>query len=335
MSQDYFRPIVQCDQTRPTNAVAVAGGSLWFTHAQRCVRGGVSERVRALDIPDKVLHRLTAPRPDICGLPMDRPVIMGVLNATPDSFSDGGLDDTNDQAVARAQQMIAQGAQIIDVGGESTRPGAKFVDAQQEIERTIPLLSALRDASAPAALSIDTRKAQVAEAALAAGASMFNDVSGFDFDAASLPLAVRLQPYVCLMHAQGLPETMQDAPDYHDVVLDVYDNLAGKVEACVAAGLSRDRIVVDPGIGFGKTIEHNVMLLKNLSLFHGLGCPILLGVSRKHFIGVIGDAQEPAQRAPGSIAVALEALRQGVQLVRVHDVWQTRQAFDLWAAMRV
>jgi dihydropteroate synthase len=259
---------------------------------------------------------------------------MGVLNVTPDSFSDGGEHNTPDRAVERAATMVKEGAQIIDIGGESTRPGADLVEIEQELDRTIPIIGALCESGVRAAVSIDTRKAAVAKAALAAGAQMFNDVSAFSFDPDSLPLAVAEQPFVCLMHAQGAPKTMQDNPEYRDVTLDVYDYLKERVQTCVDAGLARDRIVIDPGIGFGKTTEHNLQLLRDLSIFHGLGCPILLGVSRKRFIGVIGSAQEPAQRAPGSIAVALEGLRQGVQITRVHDVWQTKQAFALWQAMQ-
>ena len=230
--------------------------------------------------------------------------------------------------------MLQEGAQIIDIGGESTRPGADYVPPEQELDRTIPVIRALREAGLTTAISIDTRKAAVAGAALDAGAQMFNDVSALLFDPDSLPLAVQRQPFVCLMHAQGAPKTMQDAPRYQDVTLDVYDYLQERVQACEAAGLAKSRIVIDPGIGFGKTTDHNLQLMRDLSIFHGIGCPILLGVSRKRFIGVIGSAQETAQRTPGSIAVALEGLRQGVQLVRVHDVWQTKQAFALWQAMQ-
>lgn len=334
MSKLYFRPIVQCDAKRPSAACPLVGGRSWFSHVEVRQRGGASEVVPADEVPAETLVALTAGRAPVCDVPLDAPVIMGVLNVTPDSFSDGGQHEVPERAVERAAAMVTEGAQIVDIGGESTRPGADFVDVEQELARTVPIIGALYDSGIRAAISIDTRKAAVARAALAAGAQMFNDVSAFGFDPDSLPLAVEQQPYVCLMHAQGAPKTMQVSPEYQDVTLDVYDYLQERVQACTDAGLPKDRIVIDPGIGFGKTAEHNLQLLRDLSIFHGLGCPILLGVSRKRFIGVIGSAQEPAHRTPGSIAVALEGLRQGVQITRVHDVWQTKQAFALWQAMQ-
>ena len=334
MPQFYYRPIVQSDVLRPSAACPLAGGRSWFSHVEVRQRGGSSEVVPADEVPTEALVALTSARGPVCGVALDVPVVMGVLNVTPDSFSDGGEHNAPDRAVERAAAMVKEGAQIIDIGGESTRPGADFVEMEQELDRTIPIIRALCESGVRAAVSIDTRKAAVAKAALAAGAQMFNDVSALSFDPDSLPLAVAEQPFACLMHAQGAPKTMQDNPEYSDVTLDVYDYLQERVLACVDAGLAKDRIVIDPGIGFGKTTEHNLQLLRDLSIFHGLGCPILLGVSRKRFIGVIGSAQEPAQRAPGSIAVALEGLRQGVQITRVHDVWQTKQAFALWQAMQ-
>lgn len=334
MSKLYFRPIVQGDANRPPAACPLAGGGSWFSHVEVRQRGAASQVVPADEVPVETLVALTSGRGPVCGLALDAPVIMGVLNVTPDSFSDGGEHEAPDRAVERAAAMVREGAQIVDIGGESTRPGADFVEAEQELGRTIPVITSLCESGVRAAISIDTRKAAVAKAALAAGAQMFNDVSAFGFDPDSLPLAVAEQPFVCLMHAQGAPKTMQQSPEYQDVTLDVYDYLQERVQACVDAGLAKDRIVIDPGIGFGKTTEHNLQLMRDLSIFHGIGCPILLGVSRKRFIGVIGSAQEPAQRTPGSIAVALEGLRQGVQITRVHDVWQTKQAFALWQAMQ-
>lgn len=334
MPQLYFRPIVQSDAIRPSAAYPLVGGRSWFSHVEVRQRGAASKVIPADEVPTQTLAALTAGRGPVCGLPLNEPVIMGVLNVTPDSFSDGGEHEAPDRAVERAASMVQEGAQIIDIGGESTRPGADFVDVERELARTVPVIRSLCASGIRAAISIDTRKAAVAKVALAAGARMFNDVSAFGFDPDSLPLALAEQPFVCLMHAQGAPKTMQQAPEYQDVTLDVYDYLQERVQVCVDAGLPKDRIVIDPGIGFGKSTEHNLQLLRDLSVFHGLGCPILLGVSRKRFIGVIGSAQEPARRTPGSIAVALEGLRQGVQITRVHDVWQTKQAFALWQAMQ-
>ncbi len=326
----YYRPIVQTDRCRPKGACAIAGGWSWFTHAERLERGEISSVVPLSEIPADVLDSITTARGDICGLSMAEPQIMGVLNVTPDSFSDGGQHNTFANAVERAKAMIAEGTTLLDIGGESTRPGADFVESAEEISRTVPVIEALKTVGIETPLSIDTRKADVAQAALDAGALMFNDVTALTYDAESLPLVGREKPFVCLMHSLSDPKTMQNNPKYNDVLLDIYDHLADQVTICVKAGLPKNRIVVDPGIGFGKTIDHNLQLIRGLSLFHGLGCPILLGVSRKRFIGEIGHAQNAADRAPGSIAIALEGLRQGVQFLRVHDVWQTKQAIRLW-----
>ncbi len=256
---------------------------------------------------------------------------MGILNATPDSFSDGGKHETVSAALAGAARM--QGADILDVGGESTRPGAQFVPADAETSRTAPLIAALRAAGHDQIISIDTRKASVADAALASGADLVNDVSGFTFDAALAPLCAERGAPVCIMHAQGDPATMQDAPSYDDVLLDVYDFLAARMAALELLGIPRARMIVDPGIGFGKTLEHNLALLARLSLFHSLGVPVLLGASRKKFIGTLGGATVAAARMPGSLAVALAALKHGTQIVRVHDVPETAQAIALWRAV--
>jgi dihydropteroate synthase len=279
-----------------------------------------------------VLHRLCAPRPAFAGLAMDRPRLMGILNVTPDSFSDGGRFLGAEAAVAQARAM-AEGAEIIDVGGESTRPGAVEVPVDEEIARTVPVIAALREGGLAAPISIDTRKAPVAAAALEAGASIVNDVSAFDFDPTLGPLVAKAAVPVVLMHAQGVPASMQNDPRYGDVLLDVYDALATRLARAEALGIDRSRIVLDPGIGFGKTLEHNLALLRGLSLFHGLGCALLLGTSRKRFIGTIGRAEAADARAPGSIVTALAGVAQGVQITRVHDVAETRQALRLWQSL--
>lgn len=330
----YWRPVAQTDRNRPAGALPLAGGWAWWDRAERLERGGGPGRlVPAQEVPAAVRDRICAPRADLAGLDLGRPRIMGILNATPDSFSDGGQHAGLADALARGQAMVAQGADIIDIGGESTRPGAAVVPAQEETERVVPVIAGLRARGVTAPISLDTRKASVARAGLSAGADVFNDVSALTFDAQSPEVAARSGAPVCLMHAQGDPRSMQDNPAYEDVLLDVYDFLETRIAAAEAAGIARARLILDPGIGFGKTIEHNLALLRGMSLFHALGCPILLGVSRKGFIGVIGNAQEAAKRAPGSIALGLEAIRQGVQVLRVHDVGETKQALSLWQAL--
>ncbi len=329
----YFRPLAQHGPAHPDDALPLAGGPLWFTHAEALSRTAAPRVIPAGEIPADIRARLTAPRAPIAGLSLDAPRIMGIINTTPDSFSDGGKHHAADAALEGARAMIAAGADILDIGGESTRPGAAEVPVDEEIARTAPVIEAIRRDSA-VAISIDTRKSAVATAALDAGASLVNDVAGFTFDAALAPLCAARAVPVCVMHAQGDPETMQDDPRYDDVLLDVYDFLAARIDALVAEGIPRDRIVTDPGIGFGKTRDHNLALLRGLSLFHGLGCGVLLGASRKRFIGTIGNEPRAAARAPGSIAVGLAALAQGVHILRVHDVRDTMQALRLWQAVR-
>ncbi len=331
MSRVYYRPIAQTDPCRPAGALPLAGGWTWFDRAERMTREGGGEVVPAHDIPEEVRARLTAPRTPIAGLGFDAPRIMGILNVTPDSFSDGGQFAALDAAVAQARTMAADGADMIDVGGESTRPGALPVPAEEEIARTAPVIAAIRE-RLRTPISIDTRKAPVARAAMEAGADLVNDVSGFTHDAALAPFCSDAGAPVCVMHAQGDPQTMQENPVYDDVTLDVYDFLAARIDTLVAQGIDAARIVVDPGIGFGKTQAHNLTLLSHLSLFHGLGCPVLLGASRKKFIGTIGAAPDVAARMPGSVAVALAGIAQGVQIIRAHDVGATRSAIALWRA---
>ena len=328
---EYYRAVAQCDLARPSDALTLAGGETWFTHVEVLSRDKPGHIVAAADIPGHVLKNLTTPRADIAGVPMIRPAIMGILNITPDSFSDGGQHNSAKAALDGAQGM--SGAAILDVGGESTRPGAAFVPAAEERARVVPVIEALREAGVSQAISIDTRKAEVAEAALRAGADIVNVVSGFTFDPDLATLCATARVPVCVMHAQGDPATMQDAPHYDNVLLDVYDFLARQIDRLESLGLTRDQIIVDPGIGFGKTQAHNLALLSRLSLFHSLGVPVLLGASRKKFIGTIGGAVQADARMPGSIAVALTALKQGIQIVRVHDVDQTRQAIALWRAV--
>jgi dihydropteroate synthase len=270
--------------------------------------------------------------PPICGLTLDRPRLMGILNITPDSFSDGGDLPTVQAVLDRAQLMTA--ADILDIGGESTRPGAAEVAIAEEIRRTAPMIRALRDAGITTPISIDTRKAKVAEAALAAGANMVNDVSALRFDPDMAALVAQSDVPVCLMHSVGDPATMQANPVYGDVLREVFDHLAERIAMAEAAGIARHNIIADPGIGFGKTLQHNVALLRGLTVYHELGVPLLLGASRKKFIGTISGAEQAKDRMPGSIAVALHGAALGVHILRVHDVRETRQALDLWSAIQ-
>lgn len=329
----YYRPIAQTDAVRPEAALPLAGGWCWFTHAEALTRTGSQGLVAASDIPPALLERLTAPRPALAGVDFERPSVMGILNVTPDSFSDGGRFDAPEAALAQAQALAAAGADILDIGGESTRPGAAEVPVATEISRTAPVIAALRAQGFALPVSIDTRKAPVAVAAVAAGAGLVNDVSAMLFDPAMAATVAGSGAALCLMHAQGTPATMQAGPRYDNVLLDVYDHLAARLAVAEAAGIDRARVLLDPGIGFGKTLDHNLTLLRGLSLFHGLGCPLLLGVSRKRFIGTIAGVDQADARAPGTLAVTLSGLRQGVQMHRVHDVAEIAQGIRLFNAI--
>lgn len=327
-----YRPLPLADAAQWPGAARLAGGPQYFAMVERLARGQPAQIVAATDLPPQALARLTSPRPPLAGVSMDRVQIMGILNVTPDSFSDGGRFLDAGAALAQAQAMIAAGAAIIDIGGESTRPGAAKVPVATEIARTAPVIAAIR-AISDVAISIDTRKAAVAQAALESGASMVNDVSALTFDPAMAAVVAQAGVPLCLMHAQGTPQTMQENPRYHDVLLDVFDWLAARIAVAERAGIARRNLIVDPGIGFGKTVAHNLTLLRNLALLHDLGCPILLGASRKGFIGVIGQAAQVGERLPGSLAVALHGAAMGVQILRVHDSLATRQALSLQRAM--
>ncbi|MDR6289841.1 MULTISPECIES: dihydropteroate synthase [Inquilinus] len=343
----YLRPLSLADHA--PGALPLAGGPLSFDRVELILRDGAgqSERavadlatlrrwagLRGLDaaIAER-LDRLSRPRPAFAGLALDRPRLMGIVNVTPDSFSDGGDFADAGRAVAHGLAMAEAGAEILDVGGESTRPGSATVSPDQEIARIEPVVRDL--ANRGLTVSIDTRHAVVMAAALAAGARIVNDVTGLTGDAESLGFVARAGCPVALMHIRGEPRTMQDDPVYDDVLLDVHDWLEARVAACVAAGIPAGRIAIDPGIGFGKRpLAHNLPLLRGLSLLHGLGCPILLGVSRKRFIGSLSGAEEPKARGPGSIAAGLYGIAQGVQILRVHDVGETHQALAVWSALQ-
>ena len=321
-------------------ALPLAGGPIAFTSAvliegnpaswqRRLVTARALKEVADVDLCT-LRARVTDPRPPFAGLDLVRPVLMGIVNVTPDSFSDGGLYDETEGAVSHAAALASDGAAIVDIGGESTRPGSDTVADDEELFRVVPVLEELT--GSPAVISIDTRKSAVARAAAKAGAKILNDVSALTYDPACLDVAVEAGLDVVLMHAQGEPKTMQDNPAYDDVVLEVFDYLEARIKACEAAGIDRARITVDPGLGFGKTLAHNLALLANISLFHGLGVPLLIGASRKRFIGGLGQERDPKFREPGSYAAAIASAAQGAQAFRVHDVVGTRQALGVWRA---
>jgi dihydropteroate synthase len=330
---EYWRAIPMTDAARPAGAALLAGGWCWFDRVELLTRGAAPRVLPAGALPAELRDRLTAPRPPLAGLALDRAQLMGIVNVTPDSFSDGGAFLDPAAALVQATRLAAAGAAILDIGGESTRPGAADVPAADEVARTAPVVGALRAALPGAVLSIDTRKAAVARAALDAGAAIVNDVSGLTHDAALAPLVAAAGVPVVLMHSRGSPRTMQDDLRYDDVLLDVYDHLAARLAAARAAGIAWGRLVIDPGIGFGKTMAHNLALIRRLSLFHTLGVPVMLGASRKRFLGTLSGEEAAGRRVAGSVAAALAGLAQGAQVLRVHDVDETRQAAAVWTAL--
>jgi dihydropteroate synthase len=350
----YLRPAAFVDAPfgHDGKVARLAGGLLFFSAVEIVAMDG-DRRVSAELVPVERIEpllaslgqdalgdawaRLTARRSALAlrgrVVRLDEPQVVGILNATPDSFSDGGRFAETDAAVDAGFAMASAGAAIVDIGGESTRPGAKPVWEGDEVERVVEPVTRL--AASGTAVSIDTRKAAVMEASLGAGAAMVNDVSALTYDQRSVEVVARAGCPIVLMHHQGSPETMQQAPHYRRPVLfEVHDWLEERIAAAEAAGIARDRIIVDPGIGFGKTVQHNLELLNGLALLHGLGCPVMVGASRKRMIGALSSEAPTDARLPGSIALALKAAEQGAQLLRVHDVPETVQALKVWRGLR-
>jgi len=263
---------------------------------------------------------------------LDQPQVMGIVNATPDSFSDGGQFADAGAAAEAGAAMASEGAAIVDVGGESTRPGAKPVWEGDEIERIVPVIRQL--VGGGAAVSVDTRKADVMTAAIEAGAHMINDVSALTYDGRSAEIVAASSVPVVLMHHRGAPETMQEDPRYDDVLVEVYLWLEERIAAAEGAGIGRERILIDPGFGFGKNVGHNLEVMNGLALLHSLGCPLVVGASRKRTIGALSGEATVDRRLGGSIAFALKAVEQGAQILRVHDVFETVQALRIWRGMR-
>ena len=263
----------------------------------------------------------------------DEPVIMGIINVTPDSFSDGGDCYATKSAVQHGMELLSAGAQILDIGGESTRPGAASVSIEEEIGRISPVISTLAEQGA-SVISVDTRNAATMRAAIDAGANFINDISGLLYDKGSASIVAESGLPVCIMHMQGTPQTMQDRPYYENVVDEVCSFFEESLNFCEAQGISSNKLILDPGIGFGKSLEHNLALIKNLQEFHRFGCPLLLGVSRKSYIGTISGEDEPKNRLAGSLSTAIYGLDAGVQIFRVHDVKETCQAFDVYNAIK-
>lgn len=296
-----------------------------FNPWRQIIKSELQERLSGL------IMAISQPRGGFSDIQMDEPVIMGVVNVTPDSFSDGGNHASSDAAVAYAISLAESGAALLDIGGESTRPGASPVDPSIEQKRVIPVVRALAEKSFT--VSIDTRNASTMAAALDVGAKIVNDVTALTGDPEAVAEVGKRGASVVLMHMQGNPQTMQVAPEYSNVLVDVFDFLDLRISACLSAGLEINQICVDPGIGFGKSDGGNLDLIDSLGLFQGLGCPVMIGASRKSFIGRLSGEETPTKRLAGSIAAAIAGVIGGAKILRVHDVKETRQALTVWRSL--
>lgn len=351
----YLRPtgFIDSPQRHGGECARLAGTMLWFSQIEVIDRTGDATSRRLIDLRNweafiaelstdrqarciLLYSRLTSPRTALRlgerTIRLDQPQVMGIVNMTPDSFSDGGKNADVDAAAEAAFAMNSAGAAIIDVGGESTRPGAPLIWEGDEIARVEPLIKRL--ATSGTAISIDTRKASVMEAAVGAGATMINDISALLFDDRSLEVAKTLNVPVVLMHAPSHGTDPHKGGNYDDVVANVFDWLEERIDAVEAAGISRDKILVDPGIGFGKSLSDNLAIINCLSIYHGLGCPILFGASRKRMIGALSNEAAVEARLGGSIFLAMKAVEQGAHIVRVHDAAETVQAIQVWRGLR-
>ncbi|MDG2534447.1 dihydropteroate synthase [Sphingomonas sp. HITSZ_GF] len=344
----YLRPVQFADSPvhRDGEVIRLAGGLSWCSAFELIAREGgkrvFQQTVAVADLPDDpriaaILDRITAPRAPLrLGervVRLDQPQVMAILNRTPDSFSDSrALAEDADAAAGAGVDMAAMGAAILDIGGESTRPGAAEVWEGEEIERVVPVIRKL--AAGGAAISVDTRRASVMSAALSAGAHIVNDVAALLYDPRALEVVVAAGCPVMLMHSPEPEKGPHGGEGYADVLLDVYDWLEKRVADVVAAGVDRAKILVDPGIGFGKSLQDNLALMNGLALFHGLGCAIVLGASRKRVIGALSNEAPAERRLGGSLALALKGADAGVQLIRVHDVFETVQALRVWRGLR-
>jgi dihydropteroate synthase len=342
MPKTYYRPLGLCygpdaEHLSAQRRAGLLGGNaaIAFTAVERIVRDGKTTNREVLPFADVIgidaVQHIETPRGSFGGVAIDSTRIMGIVNVTPDSFSDGGQHGTAEAGTVHGLRLAANGAHFLDVGGESTRPGSDAVSIEEEIARVIPAVAALYKAGH--VVSIDTRKPRVMREAVKAGASIINDVSALQYDPESLHTVAELGCPVVLMHAQGDPRTMQLNPHYDDVALDVYDHLEKRIDACVAAGISQVKIAIDPGIGFGKTFRHNLDLLNQITLFQGLGVVVLLGLSRKGFIGVLTGEKLAKDRVNGSVGGAIHAAMNGVHILRVHDVKATAEAMAVAIAI--
>ena len=326
----YFFPEINYLQGGVEHLHTIYGGNTVFNSFRVIERNKASRVISSSKVKKEFLNRFVSKPNSSLGLNFEMPIVMGILNVTPDSFYDGEGSFSEKQFVEKGLGLLKAGCCILDVGGESTRPGAKEVSTNTELERVAGVIKKIKKAAPSAIISVDTRKAMVAEKALQVGASIVNDISAGSFDKKMFDVVAKYKAGICLMHSQGLPENMQEKPHYNNVLLDIYDYLEQRIAEAECKGILRGKIMIDPGIGFGKSLRHNVEIIKKAGLFLGLGCPLMIGLSRKSFIGEIVSERLPSARLVGSIAAMLKTLSNGAHIFRVHDVKETADAIKIW-----
>ena len=327
---EYFFPEINYGSRGFEKFHKIYGGTTAFNSFRVIQRNKKPRVISTSEVKEEFLNRFTSKPISMLGLSFETPAIMGILNVTPDSFYDGERFFTEKQFVEKGLNLLKIGCTVLDVGGESTRPGAKEVPSTIEIERIMGVIKKIKNSVPSAIISVDTRKSMVAEKALGAGASMVNDISAGSFDKKMFEVVAKHRAGICLMHSRGLPENMQDKPNYDEIMLDLYDYFEEKVTEAQSKGIPREKIVIDPGIGFGKKLHHNLEIINKISLFLGLGLPVMIGISRKNFIGEIISEREPSERLIGSVAAMLTTLNRGVNIFRVHDVKEAADAIKVW-----
>ena len=339
----YVRPIFSKQTSEYKDYKKLGSSNLYFNTVEVISRNKKKINKKLIKLKDirslekkefkevsRQIKEITIPRKKIASIKFDNPKIMGILNVTPDSFSDGGKFNTLDKSTKYAAQMIKDGADIIDIGGESTRPGATTISATKEISRIIPTIKTIKNKNKKIIISLDTRKPEVMKVGIENNIDIINDVSGLRYSNKSIDIIKQKKIPFVLMHSIKNPKTMQSNIDYDDVLLDVYDFFKKKIALCERKNIDKKSIILDPGIGFGKTVKQNLNLIANIALFHSLGCPVLFGSSRKSFIGKLHKNALKEKRIGGSIATVIHALNQGVQIFRVHDVFETSQAIKIY-----
>ena len=327
---EYFFPEINYGRRGFEKFHTIYGGTTVFNSFRVIQRNKKPRVISTSEVKEEFLNRFTSKPISTLGLSFETPTIMGILNVTPDSFYDGEKFFTEKQFVEKGMHLLKIGCAVLDVGGESTRPGAKEVASTIEIGRIMGVIKKIKKSVPSAIISVDTRKSIVAEKALEAGASMVNDITAGSFDKKMFKVVAKHRAGMCLMHSQGLPENMQNKPHYDEILLDLYDYFQEKIAEAQSKGIPREKIVIDPGIGFGKNLHHNLEIINKISLFLGLGRPVMIGISRKSFIGEIISEREPSERLIGSVAAMLATLNRGVNIVRVHDVKEAADAIKVW-----